>query len=434
MRKLFTTLAFVSLITLAASAAAQVETGPATPDQVQRALNESPGSWAEQAIELVVSQGLYIGYPDGSFGWRNNISRAEFAVVLARLISTYGLDRFSPDELTILRNAADELRVDLEGVTGRLDGQQQQIDELRATQAALEATVMAFEGYDVGADMQAFNERLSAMEAAVDDIRAQVNTLPLAPATPADPTDSTSTGDLDARLGAVENDRAQLANELDSLRSQQQELASRVASLEARAQQPTPTTDDDTAVVTVPADGASVAMVNELRGRVDLFDGRLQTVEDELQTMRDDIASNSGRITTLEDRVTPDRAAFYVNVAMYGTDPDFDLFAKATVGHDSLFGAVGARVSFEYSLGAMPHNVSAAVTYRTSFGNTDGYFGLGGGVTLDTPMAPFGEMLAGMNFRFTRHLGMYLEGRYRPFFDGTTPASTGLGAGVSVRF
>ena len=116
MRKLFITIGIVSLVALAASAAAQIAPGPATPDQIERALNESPGPWADEAIELVVSQGLYIGYPDGSFGWRNNISRAEFAVVLARLIATYGLDRFSPEELDVLRNASDELQGELSGI------------------------------------------------------------------------------------------------------------------------------------------------------------------------------------------------------------------------------------------------------------------------------------------------------------------------------
>src|SRR5690554_8127058 len=104
MRKLFITLAFASLVALAASAAAQMATGQATPDQIRRALDEAPGPWAEDAIELVVSHGLYIGYPDGTFGWRNNISRAEFAVVLARLIDTFGLERFDADEVSVLRN------------------------------------------------------------------------------------------------------------------------------------------------------------------------------------------------------------------------------------------------------------------------------------------------------------------------------------------
>ena len=435
MRKLFITIGIVSLVALAASAAAQIAPGPATPDQIQRALNESPGPWADEAIELVVSQGLYIGYPDGSFGWRNNISRAEFAVVLARLIATYGLDRFSPEELGVLRNASAELQNELGGIMGRLDSQQQEIEELRATQAALESMVMAFEGYDVGADMQAFNDRLSALESEIQNVRSQLDTMPREPGTEPAPVDTTGMSDLDARVSAVESDRARLEEELNALRSERQSLESRIAALESQSQQPMPTTpDDDEPMVTVPDTSATDSMISELRGRADVLDTRLQVIEDDLGSVRSEIADYSDRINRLERSVLPERAAFYVNVAVYGTDPDFDLFAKATVGHDSLFGAVGARVSFEYSLGAMPHNVSAAVTYRTSFGNTDGYFGLGGGVTLDTPMAPFGEMLAGMNFRFTRHLGMYLEGRYRPFFDGTTPASTGLGAGVSVRF
>lgn len=441
MRKLFTSVAIVAMITLAASATAQIAPGPATPDQIQRALDESPGPWAEEAIELVVSQGLYIGYPDGTFGWRDNISRAEFAVVLARLIATYGLDRFSPEDQGVLRNASEELRSELDSALGRLDSQQQEIDELRSTQAALESMVMAFEGFDVGTDMQAFEERLGAIEQELDSVRAQLDTMPLAPETPAAPaeptapTDTGAMGDLDARLGAVESDRARLENELASLRAEQQSLADRVAALEARAQQPAPSGGDETPVVTAPDDSATLNMITELQSRSDQLETRLRTSEDDVASMRAEIAANTERLSRLERSVLPDRGAFYVNVAVFGTDPDLDLFAKATLGHDSLFGVVGARVSFEYSLGAMPHNVSAALTYRMSSGATDGYFGLGGGFTLEDPMAPFGEILAGMNFRLTRLLGMYVEGRYRPFFDGgTTPASAGFGAGISVRF
>ena len=435
MRKQLIGFAFVALFAITTLAAAQIAPGPATPDQIQRALNESPGPWADEAIELVVSQGLYIGYPDGTFGWRNNISRAEFAVVLARLINTYGLSSFNPDEQMVLRNALEELRGDLGDILARQDGQQQQIDELRSTQAALESLVMAFEGLDVGGDIQVLSDRLAAVEAALDEVRADVNALPVVPAAPTAQTDPGDWEGLNARLGAAESDRASLANELAALRSEQQTLASRVAALEAQAQQQqAPADTDDATVVTVPADGASVAMVNELRGRVDQLDTRLQQADDDVAAMRAEIAANTTRIDRLERSLLPDRAAFYVNLAIFGTDPNFDLFAKATVGHDSLFGAVGLRASFEYSLGAMPHNVSAAFTYRMSSGSTDGYFGLGGGVTIDDPMAPFGEILAGMNFRMTRTLGMYLEGRYRTFFDGTTPASAGLGAGISVRF
>lgn len=441
MRKLFTTLAIVAMVGLAATAAAQVATGPASPDQIQRALDEAPGPWAEEAIELVVSRGLYIGYPDGSFGWRNNISRAEFAVVLARLINTFGLERFSDDEVTVLRNAADELRAQLGDVTGRLNDQQQQIDELRATTAALESMVMAFEGRDVSTDMQAFNDRLAAIESAVDAVRAELSALPAAP-TPEAPTTSTDPATLDdmqARLGAVESDRARLSDELSSLRSEQQALASRVAALEAQAQQPqpqveTPSSEGQVEVVTVPDDSATVRMVNDLRSRVDQLESRLQTAEDGLAAAREQIADHSDRIARLESRLLPDRGAFYVNLGVFGTSPDLDLYGKAIVGHDSLFGAVGARVSFEYSFSGLPSNLAGALTYRTSFGSSDGYFGLGGGVTMGDTMDPFGEILVGMNFRLTRTLGMYIEGNYRPYFDGTTPTTSGFSTGVSVRF
>lgn len=424
----------VLALALGAVASAQVQTGQASPDQVRRALEESPGPWASEAIELVVSQGLYIGYPDGTFGWRDEISRAEFAVVLARLISFYGLDRFDADELEVLRNAVDELRADLsalESVPATLEEHERELAELRDALAAVEAMGMAFEEADVSAETQALSDRLADVEAALDEVRASLGAQPTepAPAPSGEPADAGSLADLEARLAALESDRAGLSDETASLRAAQQALEERLAQLEARAQG-----GDDTGV-TAPPDVSDASGLAELRGRVEQLEGRLQAVEDELSVVRDEIDLHAERVLRLERSLLPDRAAFYVSVAAFGTDPDFDLFAKATLGHDSLFGAVGARVSFEYSLGTMPHNVSAALTYRTSFGSTDGYFGLGGGVTLDDPMAPFGEILAGMNFRIARNLGVYLEGRYRPFFDGgTTPASSGFGAGVSLRF
>jgi len=426
----------VLALALGAVAFAQIQTGQASPDQVRRALEEAPGPWASEAIELVVSQGLYIGYPDGSFGWRNEITRAEFAVVLARLISVYGLDRFDADELDVLQNAVDELRGELGqlgDIPATLEAHEQELAELRDAIAALESMGMAFEQADVSADAQQLSDRLTAVEAALDEIRASLSAQPVepAPAPSGEPADPTALAGLEERLAALESERAGLGDETAALRAAQQSLEARLAQLEERAQN-----GGGEVVAPPPAvDTSATAGLDELRGRVEQLESRLQSVEDELTVVRGEIDRHAERVRRIEQSLLPDRAAFYVNVAMFGTDPDFDLFAKATLGHDSLIGAVGARVSFEYSLGAAPHNVSAALTYRTSFGSTDGYFGLGGGVTLDDPMAPFGEILAGVNLRVARNLGMYFEGRYRPFFDGgTTPASSGFGAGLSLRF
>lgn len=50
----------------------------------QPSLNDIGGHWAQQAIEQAVAQGIVGGYADGSFKPNRQVSRAEFAVMLAR--------------------------------------------------------------------------------------------------------------------------------------------------------------------------------------------------------------------------------------------------------------------------------------------------------------------------------------------------------------
>src|SRR5690625_985517 len=136
------TLTPVLFLILAVSgfAFAQPDVTPGTPEQVNRALAEAPGTWADEAIELLVSRGIYIGDPDGSFRWRDDITRAEMAMVIARLIRTFDLDAFSPDELTILRRAAEDLAAELAGlqlIVAEHDG------ELAGVAAALDSHELA---------------------------------------------------------------------------------------------------------------------------------------------------------------------------------------------------------------------------------------------------------------------------------------------------
>lgn len=44
------------------------------------------GHWAEENVKYVYDNGLMTGYEDGTFGAENNITRAEFATVMARLL------------------------------------------------------------------------------------------------------------------------------------------------------------------------------------------------------------------------------------------------------------------------------------------------------------------------------------------------------------
>ena len=148
---------------LVGTAAAQFRVASATPEDVARALAESPGPWAEAAIELVVGRGLYIGYPDGSFGWRDDITRAEMAVVIARLVRAYGLEdgwvTQDAEALAVLRAAAEELRADLaglaalvaeqgatlEGLAGALGRSEAELGALREAVSVLQAAPAALD-------------------------------------------------------------------------------------------------------------------------------------------------------------------------------------------------------------------------------------------------------------------------------------------------
>ncbi len=431
MRKPLVRVLFSVLLLSAALAYAQVSTGTPTADQLQRALDESPGPWASEAIELVVSQGLYIGYPDGGFGWRDGITRAEFAVVLARLIRAYGLDRMGDEDLETLRNAVDELRADLGEVPATLAAQGQELAELRRAVAAIESMGMAVEGADVAAETRELSARLAEVERALSDIRASLNAQPAEPGSEpeGEPGDPASLQRLEARLAALEQDRDGLGSEAATLRESQRALEARLAELEARVQG----SDGDLGVALPGGESAPEGSFENLRGRVERLEDRLDVVEEDLVAVREEIDTYAARMSRLERSLLPDRAAFYVNVAAFGSSPDGGLTLKATLGHDSVLGAIGARASFEFGLG-VPHNVSGALTYRQSFGASDGYFGIGAGASLEATMAMFGEVFVGMNYRFARNLGVYVEGRYRPYFDGTGTQSGGIGGGISLRF
>src|SRR5690625_7848186 len=100
MRKIIHVLLLTAL--LGSPALAQLPVVPGSPEQVNRALTEAP-AWADEAVELLVSRGIYIGYPDGSFDWRDDITRAAMAMVFARLLNIFNLDLFYPYVMIILR-------------------------------------------------------------------------------------------------------------------------------------------------------------------------------------------------------------------------------------------------------------------------------------------------------------------------------------------
>lgn len=50
---------------------------------------DQTSTWAKDAVEKIVKGGIMSGYPDGTFKGKNNITRAEAAVVLSKIYEKY---------------------------------------------------------------------------------------------------------------------------------------------------------------------------------------------------------------------------------------------------------------------------------------------------------------------------------------------------------
>lgn len=61
------------------------------PMSLAETFNDVSGSWAEEYIEKAVENGLFSGYPDGSFKPEKNISRIEYITVVNKVLSIYTL-------------------------------------------------------------------------------------------------------------------------------------------------------------------------------------------------------------------------------------------------------------------------------------------------------------------------------------------------------
>jgi hypothetical protein len=104
-------------------------TSPTTPPPVTTPAGENaPGPWAVAAIQLMIQKGLFIGYLDGSYDWTKPMTRQEAAVMIARFIEKYGLDKFNPEEIAVMQSAITELQKALLATEEKL---QKQILELQ---------------------------------------------------------------------------------------------------------------------------------------------------------------------------------------------------------------------------------------------------------------------------------------------------------------
>ncbi len=117
-----------------------------------------PGFYAEEAIDMAVRAGIIVGRTDGNFDGRENLTRYESAIIIARLLTLYNNDVAAIyGDLGSLRNALSEL--------------DQQYQDLNIETDGLRAVVDNKAG--VG-DIQALRQRIDELSGEIQALHSQI--------------------------------------------------------------------------------------------------------------------------------------------------------------------------------------------------------------------------------------------------------------------
>lgn len=162
-------------------AAAQTA-APASAPQVPTLTDVPAGHWAKDAIDKLVSRGIILGYPDGTFRGTQNLTRYEAAVIIARLLDQMaqnpGGTGIDDDTLASLQNAIQELAADLAALGVRVtDLEENAVSRDDFTRLEDRIETLALQGGDptAAANIQAQLDELTARADEYDTLRADVD-------------------------------------------------------------------------------------------------------------------------------------------------------------------------------------------------------------------------------------------------------------------
>lgn len=412
-----------------------------------------PSPWAQEAVEILLAKGVFIGYPDGSYRWREPLSRQEAALALYRLLAAYGLDRLSPEEVDRLLKGVEALQKDLEG-------QAQSLAALKEEKEALEARVRELEAKP-GTDPQALEalrkekddlaRRVQALEEALKGLEAAQKALEAKRLEESLKETEASLKALEERLKALEARPQADPKEVEALRRAQEELRGRLEALEkARSAQEEALRRLEEALKDLPE---ATRLAQEAQGRLQALEPRLKRAEEGLEALENRVrsleerlkaletaqAQDRARLKALEDEVaalkralTPSRLPLHLGLALYQGDVQKDWHGRLFLGHDALLGPLGLRLAYEAPFAEPAQGLASLdLTFRASYGDLDGYFGVGGGLYLDR--TPFGQLLVGAGFRVVPNLSLFLEGHQRYLFDGQASQRSTIAFGLALR-
>ncbi|OLV19001.1 S-layer protein [Deinococcus marmoris] len=261
------------------------------------ALTDVPaGHWAKDAIDRLVSQGIILGYPDGTYRGTQNLTRYEAAVIIARLLDQVRTGEvpassMDAETLTALQNAIQELAADL---------------------AALGVRVSDLEENAVSRD------DFTRLENRVEELVAGTGTAPAG--------DAEALANIQAQI----DDLTARADDYDTLRADVDDNASSIAALNDLTvllnQDILNLQDRTSAIEAAQADLVQKADFDTLSGRVGTVEGRVTKVE----TSVGDLDNRVKQLEKYAFSLRPSLSATYY-VARGTRDMDFDRLIPGTV-------------------------------------------------------------------------------------------------------
>ena len=242
------------------SLASAQTTATASAPQVPALTDVPAGHWAKDAIDRLVSRGIILGYPDGTFRGTQNLTRYEAAVIIARLLDQIrgqGTGNMNSDDLVALQNAVQELAADL---------------------AALGVRVSDLEENSVNKD------DFARLEARVEEVAALNG-------------DATAIANIQSQI----DDLASRADEYDTLRADVDDNASSIAALNDLTvllnQDILDLQDRVSAVEAAQADFVQRSDFDNLAGKVTTIDTRVTKLENAPKfSVSGTLGANYGRI------------------------------------------------------------------------------------------------------------------------------------------
>ncbi|WP_414657645.1 S-layer homology domain-containing protein [Deinococcus sp. VB343] len=219
-------------------AAAQTA-APVSAPQVPALTDVPAGHWAKDAIDRLVSRGIILGYPDGTFRGTQNLTRYEAAIIIARLLDQVRsgeAPEMNQEDMTALQNAIQELAADLAALGVRvsdLEANAVSKDDFARLEARIEEVATASGEAGATEALQGQIDELTARVDEYDALRADVDDNASSIAALNDLTVLLNQDilDLQDRVSAVESAQADFVQ-----RSDFDALAGRVGVVETRVE------------------------------------------------------------------------------------------------------------------------------------------------------------------------------------------------------